>query len=71
MANEVDLLMDLDPLEYSAMDIEKIIAYQRQQRANSEAGTKPKKETGPKLSLDLQGLGLTKPKLVEPMKRRL
>lgn len=52
MANEIDLLMDLDPLSMSARDIDSIIAYHRQNRANAEAGIKPKKETGPKVSLD-------------------
>lgn len=36
--SELDELMSRDPLELSAQDIDKIIAYQRQQRARREAG---------------------------------
>lgn len=52
--NELDVLMNKDPLELSAQDIDGIIAYQRQRRADFEAGVKPKKETGPKA--DIAGL---------------
>lgn len=68
MANEIDELMSLDPLEMSARDIDQIIAYHRRQRANFEAGKKPEKESGPKKTIDLEALGL-KPK-AEPIKRR-
>lgn len=51
MSNELDALMDIDPLELSDQDLDKIIAYQRKARANREAGIKPKKESGPKIDL--------------------
>lgn len=60
MSNEIDILMDLDPLEMTVTDIDAIIAYHRKNRANAEAGIKPKKETGPKQKLDLVALGLIK-----------
>lgn len=66
MANEIDLLMDLDPLLMTANDITSIIAYHRRNRANSEAGIKPKKESGPKQKIDLLALGLIKPKPIAP-----
>lgn len=70
--NEIDELMNLDPLEMSARDIDSIIAYHRRNRANAEAGIKPKKEIGPKQSLDLAALGLSKPVVAAPpMKRRV
>lgn len=67
--NDIDLLMSLDPLEYSKQDIDIIIAYHRNQRAMRESGVKrgkAKKDTGPKTSIDLEKLGLkpTAPKLI-------
>ena len=56
--NDIDLLMSLDPLEYSSTDIDIIIAYHRNQRALREKGVKPKKDKGPKQLLDLEALGL-------------
>jgi|SRR5882724_2941151 len=44
--SELDELMARDPLELSAQDIDKIIAFQRQSRARREAGTKTKKDLG-------------------------
>lgn len=72
MANEIDELMNLDPLSMTAKDIDGIIAYHRRNRANAEAGIKPKKETGPKVSLDsvLANLIPAKP-AAAPMKRRI
>lgn len=67
MANEIDRLMDLDPLELSAQDIDGIILYHRQARARHESGQKPEKPE--KQKLDLVALGLA-PK-VEPIKRRI
>lgn len=61
MANELDLLMDMDPLELSKQDIDKIIEYQRKARANFQAGIKPKKEVGPKKDLS-EILGALAPK---------
>lgn len=50
--SEIDDLMNLDPLELSSQDIDKIIAYQRKQKQNFELGIKPKKEKGASVSLD-------------------
>lgn len=61
--------MDLDPLELSSGDIDAIILYHRRNRANAEAGIKPKKESGPKRTLDLAELGLKK--IEAPIKRRV
>lgn len=71
MANELDELMDLDPLELSSRPggIDAVIAYHRQRRADAEAGIKPKREQGPTKKIDLLALGLKKPS--EPMKRRV
>lgn len=63
--NEIDTLMDLDPLELSAQNIDQIIAYHRQRRAEREAGKgKAKKDTGPKLQLTglIEGMVKTAPK---------
>lgn len=48
MANEIDELMSMDPMEMSEGHIDAIIAYHRNNRAQIAAGGKPKKETGPK-----------------------
>jgi hypothetical protein len=58
MPNEIDHLMNLDPLELSAQDIEALVTYYRKARQNHEAGIKPKKDTGPKVALDLTAMGL-------------
>lgn len=49
--NEVDRLMDLDPLELSAQDIDEIIRYQRKMKANFDAGIKTPKGDAPKIDL--------------------
>lgn len=69
MANNIDLLMDLDPLEMTPTDISSIIEYHRRNRANNEAGIKPKKDTGPKATIDLASLGIAAP-VAAPIKRR-
>lgn len=70
MANEIDILMDTDPLELSAQNIDDIIAFQRKYRANKEAGVKQEKVgQAPKLSLDLHAMGLIKPSTA--IKRRI
>ena len=58
--NDIDWLMSLDPLEWKTdgPEITATIAYHRNQRAMREAGKKPKKDTGPKTTLDLTKLGL-------------
>jgi len=73
MTEEIDVLMDIDPTEMSAKNIDDIIEYMRKQRGFLEKGIKPKKAEGPKKSIDLAALGLSK-KAEEPppapMKRR-
>lgn len=57
--SELDELMSRDPLDLSAQDIDKIIAYQRQQRAAREDKAKPRKsaaEAGIKGATDLVAL---------------
>lgn len=68
MANEIDELMDRDPMELSAQDIDKIIAWHRQQRATYIAGGKISKPEGQKI--DLKSLGLVKAP-TETFKRRI
>lgn len=74
MSSEIDTLMDLDPLELSAKNIDEIIAYHRQRRAEREAGGgRAKKDTGPKLSLGNLVKEMTKdvPKQEVIIKRRI
>ena len=69
--NEIDILMDLDPLELTPANIDQISAYHRENRSHVESGLKPKKETGPKLSLDqVMGDLLAIKKPVQELKRR-
>lgn len=70
MANEIDALMDLDPDKMTKSDIDAIIVYHRNNRANAEAGIKPKKTSGPKQTLDLSKLGLIKKPVAVPVSRR-
>lgn len=44
MANEIDTLMTLDPLDLTTTDISKLVAYQRRMRQMYEAGVKPEKQ---------------------------
>lgn len=61
MSTNIDALMQKDPLELSAKDIDEIIAYQRKARSSYESGVKVKKgEAAPKI--DLVGLGLIRAK---------
>lgn len=50
---DLNVLMSLDPLELTRQDRDAIIAYQRQNRAQREAGvrTRKPKEEGPKLNI--------------------
>lgn len=41
--NDIDELMSIDPLSLSKQDLDRIIAYQRKQRAMREQGVKVKK----------------------------
>ena len=56
--SDLDELMDRDPLELSAQDIDSIIAYQRKHRAQVAGGKRAKKDDGPGVSIDLAKLGL-------------
>lgn len=73
--NEIDDLMariSEDPINALKQDLDALIAYHRRNRANAEAVIKPKKEAGPKQTLDLAALGLSKPVVAgPPMKRRV
>lgn len=74
MPSEIDELMNRiceDPALASGKDIDDLIAYHRKNRANAEAGIKPKKESGPKQKIDLAELGLVKAKPIEAFKRRV
>lgn len=51
--SELEDLMNLDPLELSSQDIDKIIMYQRKARQNFKAGIKPKRE---KAGIDLSSV---------------
>lgn len=52
MANEIDELMDRDPLQLSSRDLDAIIAYHRNARASAEAKSKAK-PTGPGPKIDV------------------
>ncbi len=66
LPTDIDALMSLNPLDLTPANrdeyLTRVIAYQRQSRANREAGIKPKREKGPGLKLDLKALGLVKDK---------
>lgn len=68
-ANDLDLLMSLDPLTYTDLDLDRIIAYQRKARAQRESGIKPKRGqvAGPPKKLDegiAAALGINKPTVI-------
>lgn len=72
MANEIDLIMDMDPLELAAAPPEifdKLIAYHRKGRQNAELGIKPKKGEKGTVEVDMVKLGILK--APEPLKRRV
>lgn len=69
MPNPIDDLMDLDPLLLTPENVDAIVEYHRRNRANLESGIKPKKETGPKVELDLVKLNLAAPAQV--VRRRI
>lgn len=72
MSNEIDDLMNLDPLGLTkdSPEIDAIIAYHRKNRALVASGVKPKKETGPKLDISAVMNAITGPKApVEKMRR--
>ena len=72
--NDIDELMAIDPLELSKQNLNRIIAYQRKNRALREQGVRPKKSRGEaqpavQLSELLAGLPKAAPK-PNTMKRR-
>lgn len=48
-------LMSLDPLDLTKQDLDRIIAYQRKQRAMREGGAKTRKESGAQ-AVDIKAL---------------
>lgn len=60
--SEIDLLMSLDPLELTKIDLSSIVAYHRRLRAEREAGKgrAARAANAPKVKLDLAKLGLVK-----------
>ena len=59
--NDIELLFARiaeDPTQIQPPDIDKVIAYYREQRASKASGIKPKKDKGPGLKVDLAKLGL-------------
>lgn len=56
MANELDELMDKDPLEMTSDDLAAIVAYHRRQRLRVTSGEKPADDAKPKVDLKMLGL---------------
>jgi len=53
---DLTALMSLDPLDLTKQDLDKIIAYQRKQRMQREAGAKTKRATGEAPAVDIKAL---------------
>ncbi len=53
---DLTALMSLDPLDLTKQDLDKIIAYQRKQRIQREAGGRTKKATGETPAVDIKAL---------------
>lgn len=66
--SDLDALLAEDPLNLSSQDIDSIILHMRKMRGEFDAGIKPKKDKGPKISLEAVRQELMAPK--EPFKRR-
>jgi hypothetical protein len=69
----VDELMELDPLDLTAENIDAIIAYHRKARASASLGGKAKRDTaGPKVDISavLQALGGTPAPAASAIRRR-
>lgn len=66
--NDINTLMDMDPLSLKNEDIETIIAYHRAQRGAFDQGQQPKKKAEPQVDLSsvMKALAPAAP----PMKRR-
>lgn len=76
MPNDIDDLfarIDADPTLLAPADIDKIVAWHREQRAKKMAGgSKAKRDTGPVAKIDLASLGLSaKPATPSDFKRRV
>lgn len=78
MPNELDLLMQRiadDPTLPQPGDIDKLIAYYRNKRADLASGKKPARSAGPKMSLDsvfnALTIGTSEAKPKEQFKRRV
>lgn len=59
MANEIDRVMNLDPLHLTKDDIDTIILYQRKARGMADAGIKPKRgqnAAGESVKIDISKL---------------
>lgn len=74
MPNEIDDLMDLDPLELTSTPgaLEQIITYHRKARANAASGGKAKKEKGPSIDISevMAGLVGSVPSAAPKIRRR-
>lgn len=71
---DLDVLMEMDPLQLTDQHIDEIIDYQRKVRAQRETGgPKPKRgaSDAPRVKLDLASLGLVKPKAPVAKVRRV
>jgi len=53
---DLTALMSLDPLDLTKQDLDKILAYQRKQRMQREAGAKTKRATGETPAVDIKAL---------------
>ncbi len=72
--NDINRLMDLDPLSLANADIEALIAYHRQQRGAFDQGQQPKKKPeGQSVSLSsmIKALAPTTPVAPTITRRRL
>lgn len=67
--NDIDLLMDTDPLSLSNADIDAIIAYHRNIRAKKAAGEKPTKPKVDVSSAVSSILNKIKPAETKPVRR--
>lgn len=59
MANEIQEVLEKDPLKLADKDIDVIINYMRKMRAQADAGIKPKKDDDGK-KINLAAIGLKK-----------
>ena len=66
---DLTALMSLDPLDLTKQDLDKIIAHQRKQRMQREAGGKTKRATGEAPAVDIKALmgKIVKPAALTPI----